>query len=338
MKDLEIGKFKIGYEHDIVIIAEVGINHEGSIESCLEHIKEAANAGAHVIKLQTVDADENYVEGTPSYEIFKKAFLDKEETQRAFDYTRELGMEPMTTFGDFKTLEWHKDLAPPAYKISSGLLTTMPIIEKIATLDKSILLSTGMANHQDVKNELDTIKKYHINYGVFQCTSSYPCPLESLNLSYMDVLRKDFECHVGFSDHSLGVDGSLWAIARGAQFIEKHFSLDSKRNGFDHKISLNPIELKELCEKSKMVKSALGSGKKSIDDEMKKKRAFFQRCLVAREDIKAGDIFTEDNLTFKRPLENKRGLEPSFYERLLGKKSENNYFKNDPIEENVSTS
>ena len=110
MDNLNVGKFEIGQKHDVLIIAEVGINHEGSLDSCLEHIREAAKAGAHVIKLQTIDADENYVEGTLSHEIFKGAFLNKEDTQKTFDLTRKLGMEPMTTFGDFRTLEWHKDL------------------------------------------------------------------------------------------------------------------------------------------------------------------------------------------------------------------------------------
>jgi N,N'-diacetyllegionaminate synthase len=331
MDNINVGKFEIGQEHDVLIIAEVGINHEGSLDSCLEHIREAAKAGAHVIKLQTIDADENYVEGTLSHEIFKGAFLNKEDTQKTFDLTRKLGMEPMTTFGDFRTLEWHKDLEPPAYKISSGLLTTIPIIEEISTFDKTILLSTGMANDEDVINAIKTIEKHHRKYGIFQCTSSYPCTLESLNLSYMDKLKERFNCQVGFSDHSLGVNGSLWAIARGASFIEKHFSLYPDREGYDHKISIDPNGLKELCEKALIVKAALGNGQKVINSEMEEKRDFFQRCLVARKDIKKGELFTIENLTFKRPLPEKRGIEPMFFSNLLGKYSQVDYRKNDPI-------
>lgn len=331
MKELDVGKFKIGNDREVLIIAEIGINHEGSLEKCLDMIREAAKCGAHAIKLQTIDPDENYVKGTLSYEVFKKAFLNKEETMIAFDLSRKLGVEPFTTFGDFKTLEWAKDLSPSVFKVSSGLLSSTPIIEELASFNQTILLSTGMAEQADIDRAVSVVKDKHDNFGLFQCTSAYPCPIDSLNISFMDELRRVFNCQVGFSDHSLGVDGSLWAISRGATFIEKHFSFDKSREGFDHKISLNSQELKELCQKSKLVKSALGSGLKVINKDISEKRKFFQRCLVARKPITIGETFTRDNISIKRPLPDKRGVDPSLFYEVLGNKAQRDFNLNDPI-------
>jgi N,N'-diacetyllegionaminate synthase len=322
MKKISFGERFIGKGEPILVIAEIGINHEGDVKICEDMIQAAAESGADSIKLQTVDADANYVRGTESHKLFKKAALTRDETAQMFELSRKLKMEPFTTAGDFKTLDWVDELEPAAHKISSGLLTNLPIIKHVASKERPILFSTGVAIPKEIRKALDvSIAAGAKEFGIFQCTSLYPTPNDELHLSMIHALEKEYALPIGFSDHSLGIDGAVLSIAAGAAMVEKHFTIDTLRESYDHFISLTPESLSQMVRKIRSVEVMMGKPEKFLNNEIQSKRDFLQRCLVAGEKVQKGDIFTRKNLTMKRPLPGIRGLEPEAYESVLGCKA-----------------
>ena len=243
---IKIGNKIINSSKEVFCISEIGINHEGDVNLCAKMIKESVKAGADAIKLQTIDADENYLKDSISYSLFKKAWLTKEETSNMFDYARSLGLQPFTTVGDFKTLEWVKRLKPKIYKISSGLITHIPLIKKISSLKETIIISTGTANKRDLDIALGFIKINKKKTILLHCVSIYPTPYHQANLSKISKLRKTYKLPVGYSDHVLGFNASIAAVNLGCMVIEKHFTLDKNRKSFDHRISLEPDEFKDM--------------------------------------------------------------------------------------------
>ena len=329
---MQIGDFRPVPGHRVFLIAEIGINHEGSVEQCARMIEQAAVAGADAVKLQTVDADENYVAGTESYKIFKHSALSREETANMFDLARSLGVIPFTTVGDFRTLAWVEQLDPPAYKISSGLLTHLPLLKRIAAYGKPLLISSGMATEAEIDAAVNIARQQgNEQLTLFQCTSLYPAPLESLHLSVIPRMAERWGTEVGFSDHSLGDKAAQLAVAAGAVMLEKHFTLDSTRPGFDHGISLEPDGFKKMVAAVRRVEQIMGSPEKVLDEQLGRQQRKFTRCLVARQDIEPGDVFNEDNLAVKRPLLDQRGLEPSYYDRVLGRRSKRKLKHDEPV-------
>lgn len=329
---MKIGNFKSVPSHAVFIIAEIGINHEGSVEQCATMIEQAAAAGADAIKLQTVDADENYVVGTESYDLFKASALSRDETARMFDLARSLGVEPFTTVGDYKTLDWVEKLDPPAYKISSGLLTHTPLLKRIAAYSKPLLISSGMATEAEIDAAVNVARQQgNDQVTLFQCTSLYPAPVESLHLSVIPWMADRWGTEVGFSDHSLGDEAAQLAVAAGAVMLEKHFTLDSARTGFDHGISLEPDGFKKMVAAVRRVEQIMGNPEKVLDERLGHQQRKFTRCLVARQNIEPGDLFNEDNLAVKRPLPDQRGLEPSYYDRVLGRRSKRILKPDEPV-------
>jgi sialic acid synthase SpsE len=214
---IPFGNRKIGDGEPVLVIAEIGINHEGSAETCARMIEAAAAAGADSIKLQTIDADANYVRGTESHRLFSSCGLSREETANMFRLTRDLGMEPFTTVGDLKSLEWIERLDPAGHKISSGLLTTHPIVARAAQTGRTLIISTGLAEIADVEEAVAVARKSGPSpIALLQCTSLYPAPFDSLNLAAIRELAARFSVVAGFSDHSLGVEAAPLAVAAGA--------------------------------------------------------------------------------------------------------------------------
>jgi N,N'-diacetyllegionaminate synthase len=331
-KKIRFGSRFIGVGEPVLIIAEIGINHEGDANVCAKMIEEAAKAGVDAVKLQTVDADENYVFGTESHRIFKGAELTREETARMFELARSLGIEPFTTSGDFTTLEWVDKLKPAAHKISSGLLTHIPLIRRTANYQRALLISTGMANVSEIDAAVaEVLKTGNEDVALFQCTSNYPVSADSIHLATIRGMTERWKLPVGFSDHSIGNDAAFLAVGAGAVMLEKHFSLDPAREGFDHHISLNPRALTHMVERVRLAETIMGSNEKQVNSDIDAKRKRFMRCLVARSAVKKGEIFTEDNLSIKRPFPDKRGLEPEEYERVLGKTAARNLEMDDPV-------
>lgn len=349
---INFGKKKIGAGHPVFIIAEIGINHEGSLETCLEMVRKAAWAGADSIKLQTVDADENYVKGHPSWTLFRTCALTKDETDEVFQLSRELGMEPFTTSPDPATLSWVDQLDVPGHKISSGMMTNDVIIKKTCALGKPVLISTGMAGTEQIDHAVDIAKAGNSDIALFQCTSEYPAPFDSLNLATIDWMRQRYDLPVGFSDHSEGTEAAVVAVSLGAVMIEKHFSLDCSRPGFDHKISLDPEGFKALVDGVRAAETGgyefaktyaphydkmIGSAERVLPAHIREKAAANLRCLVARRPIKKGEKYTEDNVGLKRPFADRRGLEPMHYDMVLEKYAVSDLEIDDPIKiENVA--
>ncbi len=334
---IPFGRRRIGPDAPVVVIAEIGVNHEGSVEQCARMVEEAARAGADAIKLQTIDADENYVVGSESHKVFKGAGLTREETARMFELARSLGMEPLTTAGDFNTLQWVEALQPAAHKVSSGLLTHLPLIRRIAGYSRPILISSGMAEEAELDTALKMVRQEGADkIALFQCTSLYPAPPETLNLATMERMSRKWEVPVGFSDHSLGDEAAALAVAAGASMIEKHFTLDPSRSGLDHHISVDPEGLRRLVTRVRQAETVMGKhvGKESAEI-LGGTRKKFMRCLVVRRALAAGERFTEENLTVKRPLPEHRGLEPARYDEVLGCRAVRDLAVDEPVTEGL---
>lgn len=317
---LKFGKTPIGKEHPVFVIAEIGINHEGSVETCAKMIEEAAAAGANSIKLQTIDPERNYAKDTHSYELFSRAVLSQEETARMFEYTKELGMEPFTTAGDFKTLEWINRLAPAGFKISSGLLSCLPVIKKTASFSKPVLMSTGMADEQNIEAALNTVKSAgNDQVALFQCTSLYPAESKDLNLASIPWMEKRFALPVGFSDHSVGITAANLSVAAGAVMIEKHFTLDKSLPEFDHRLSLEPKEFALMTEAIRQTEKIMGSHQKVLSQKTAKMRNQMSRYMVVATDLEKGHILMEEDILFFRlNKQSDAPLNASLFHNILG--------------------
>ena len=298
------------------VIAEIGINHEGNVEKCAAMIRSFAEAGADAIKLQTVDAKRSYAKDTKSYEVFSKASLTRDETSKMFDLAREYGVDPFTTSGDLETLEWIDKLNPVAHKISSGLLSCLPIVDVVCSLKKPVIMSTGMSGQKTITKAVSISKKYPVDVALLQCTSVYPCPIEKLELSAIREMNKKYKLPVGFSDHSVGIDMAPLAVAAGAKLIEKHVTFDKEREGFDHFISLNQSEFVAMIKQIRTAEVALG-GKKNKDE--RSKPSHFERRLAATRDLDAGHVLSVSDLLFLRFSPNTEAILAEDTHDVIGK-------------------
>jgi N-acetylneuraminate synthase/N,N'-diacetyllegionaminate synthase len=316
---IRFGSRRIGSGQPVVVIAEIGVNHEGDAELCLELVEQAARAGADAIKLQTLDADENYVPGTESHAVFARAQLDRQATAAAFERARAFGMEALTTCGDMATLAWVDALNPAAHKISSGLITHLPLIRAAAATGRPLLVSTGMSDLETARKAAETARSAGAEELCFlQCTSIYPAPPETLNLRGIATLSRELGVPAGYSDHSLGFEAAALAVAAGAVVIEKHFSLDPAREGFDHRLSVDPAGLRELVQAVRRAETMLGTPGKAFSDQQAAAANRYLRSIVARRDIAPGEPLSLDNVGFMRTVPERRGLPPGEWESLCG--------------------
>lgn len=306
-------------EGDVFVIAEIGINHEGSVVTCVRMVDAAKAAGADAVKLQTIDPDKNYVRGTESHSIFSQACLDREQTAEVFAYARDCGIACFTTVGDFETLSWVDRLGPVAHKISSGLLTHTALIRQAAATSRPVIMSTGMSDEAEIEAALAAVAGQAAAI-LLQCTSIYPAPEDSLNLRAIAWMAERFGVPCGFSDHSLGTDVAPMAVAAGAMCIEKHFTLDPTRAGFDHPISLGPQEFTQMVDSIRRAQLILGEAGKPLTDELRAARERYLRCIVANEPIPAGTQLSAENMAVKRPLPDRRGIAADQYEAVLGRR------------------
>lgn len=321
IQPIPFGSRFIGPGCPVVIIAEIGINHEGNPETCMRLVEAAASAGADAVKFQTLDADENYVPGTESHTVFSGAELSPEVTAEAFALARSLGMEVFTTAGDLATLAWIDKLAPAAHKISSGLITNHPLIGAAAATGRPLIFSSGMCGLDLLRQAIEVARQEGgRNLCVLQCTSTYPAPIETLHLRAISTLAEEFQVPSGFSDHSLGKEASVLAVAAGATVIEKHFSLDPGRPGFDHRLSVDPDGLRELVAAVRQAELMLGTAEKQCSDKQAETAALYLRSIVARRHILAGEHLSLENVGFMRTLPAKRGLAPSHWDQMAGRR------------------
>lgn len=331
-----------------LIIAEAGVNHNGSIEMAKQLVEKAVEAGVDYIKFQTFKASKLVTKSAKQaeyqqrnigsrensqYQMLKKLELSPAEHQILIDYCHELGIKFFSTAFDFDSIEYLHSLGLGLWKIPSGEVTNYPFLKRIAAYNEKIILSTGMCDMEDVRSAVNALYKNGLskeNLILLHCNTEYPTPFEDVNLKAMDALRKEFGVEVGYSDHTKGIEVPIAAVALGATVIEKHFTLDRSLPGPDHKASLEPDELKAMVSAIRNIEQAVGGdGTKHVSESERKNIAIARKSIVAACDIKEGDVFTEENLTVKRPG---NGISPMRWEEVLGMKAKRDFAEDELIE------
>lgn len=324
---------KIGSAHAPFIIAEMSGNHNQSLERALEIVDAAAKAGAHALKIQTytpdtmtIDLDEREFHisdpnslwaGTSLYKLYGEAYTPWEWHKPIFDRVRELGMIPFSTPFDETAVEFLESLDVPCYKIASFENTDLPLIRRVASTGKPLIISTGMANVAELDETVRAAREAGCrDLILLKCTSTYPATAENTNILTIPHLRELFSCEVGISDHTLGVGVSVASVALGATVIEKHFTLNRADGGVDSTFSMEPAEMAQLVGETERAWQALGQVSYG-PTEAEKKSLQYRRSLYVVKDVKAGDVLTQDNVRAIRPG---LGLPPKYFEQVLGRK------------------
>lgn len=317
-KTIKIGNQIIGDNYPVFIIAEAGVNHNGSLAIAKKLVDAAQAAGADAIKFQTFKAEDLTTPGAHC-QMLKKLELSADSFRQIVEHCRRKRIMFLSTPFDMGSLEFLNQLGIPAFKISSGDLNNLPFLAEAARYGKLLILSTGMSDLSEVK---EAVKKIYSTGNkklvLLHCTSRYPAKYNEVNLRALDTLKRTFGLPVGYSDHTPGIEISLAAVALGAGVIEKHFTLDRKMAGPDHKASLGPNEFQALVESIRNIESARGDGrKKPFRSELSIQR-IARKSIVAANDIAKGQVLSTDNLTIKRPG---TGLPPKYLNELIGKRS-----------------
>lgn len=323
----------IGAGQPAFIIAELGVNHGGDADVAAKMIEAAAAAGVDSVKLQTICADESYITGEPAHNIFKDLWFNKKELERLTRLAEELNLVLFSTPGDFTGLEAMMSVKMPLIKISSGLMTNAPLLERCVKTGLPILVSTGMSFLDEVAQVVKQVEQSGGNQlMILHCTSLYPAPAASLNLAAMKTMAEAFPgCPIGYSDHFDGVAASVAAVAMGAKLIEKHFTLDRGAKGPDHFFSADPAEMKQLVSGIRLAEQMAGSFVKEPSAGEMEQRDRVRRCLVAQRDIAAGEIIVPVMVAFKRPRGGSKGLPPVMFKRILGRRTRVELRRNDLI-------
>lgn len=333
------------HENHAFIIAEAGVNHNGSIDTAKKLIDAACKAGVDAVKFQTFKAENIVTQNAPKaeyqkettgngsqFEMLKKLELSFEDYIYLKKYCDKKGTIFLSTPFDFESVDLLEKVGVKYYKISSGDLTNIPLLEYIAKLQKSIILSTGMANLGEVEIAVKAIKKYmDKNLYLLHCTSNYPTLYEDVNLNAMITLKNAFKLPVGYSDHTVGIEVPIAAVVMGAKIIEKHFTLDRHMDGPDHKASLEPDELKSMVDSIRNIESAFGDGVKRCNKSEEKSKFVSRKSIVAKELIEKGEIILLDMIDIKRP---EGGISPRYIESVVGSKALNDIQKDSFIKWN----
>jgi len=334
LNSIKIKNRIIGENYPVFVIAEAGINQNGSFSIAKKLVNMAKKAGADCFKIQTHITEEemtktNILPGKiskrPLWDIIKNCELTEKEELKLNEYCKEKKILFLSTPFSIPAVDRLEKIKMSAYKIGSGELTNLPFLKHIAKTRKPVILSTGMSDMNEIKESVKIFKKSKIPLAILQTTSEYPCNYEDINLGVIDKYKKLFNIPVGISDHSLGIYTSLGAVARGATIVEKHITLDKKMPGPDQKLSLEYDELSELIKGCKAVKLAMGDSKKILKKELPVLH-FARESVVSREKILKGEIFTEKNLITKRP--NTGEIPAKNFYKIIGKKAKKNIQKN----------
>ena len=328
----------------VCIIAEAGVNHNGSGENALRLVDVAAAAGVELVKFQTFRSEKlvsrfaqkaEYQKKTTNadesqLEMLKKLEFTAEQFKFVKDYCVSKGVQFISTPFDDDSLLLLETLEMPLYKIPSGEITNLPFLIKIAKLQKPVILSTGMSTMEEIEKAVKVLKQNGANeISLLHCNTQYPTPYEDANLRAMLMLKQRFGLKVGYSDHTLGIEAPIAAVALGAEIIEKHFTLDKNMPGPDHKASISPDELKAMVSAIRNIEKALGSGIKEPTTSEKKNIVVARKSIVAKTAIKAGELFTEDNLDVKRPG---NGISPMMWFEVHGKIAKRDFEEDELIE------
>lgn len=328
----------------IFVIAEAGVNHNGNLEIAKKMIDAAAKAGADAVKFQTFKADslvrkdaskaeyqkENAADKQESqYEMLKKLELTKQMHQELMQACADKGILFLSTPFDPDSIQMLTDCGITIMKVPSGEITNYPYLKGIARTGKPVILSTGMCELEEVKAAVQVLKENGSGQiTLLHCNTEYPTPMQDVNLRAMQTLREETGLPVGYSDHTQGIEVPIAAAAMGAVVIEKHFTLDRSMEGPDHKASLEPDELRAMVQAVRNIESALGDGIKRPSPSEKKNRDVVRKSIVANRDIRKGEVFTEDNLTAKRPG---NGISPMHWNDVIGMAADRDYEQDEMI-------
>ncbi len=328
---MKIGKYSIGDNSPPFIIAEMSGNHNQSLERALKIVDAAIQSGAHAIKLQTYTADTMTIRGALTindpnslwngrelHELYKEAYTPWEWHKQIFDYANKNGLIAFSTPFDETAVDFLETLNVPLYKIASFENTDIPLLKKVASTGKPVIMSTGMASISDIDEAVKTLRGNGCkDLILLKCTSTYPSTPENTNSLTIPHMSTLFNCHVGLSDHTMGIGVAVASVALGVRVIEKHFTLNRADGGVDSAFSMEPEEMKSLVIESERAFLSLGIIKYGVQ-EAEQKSILFKRSIYASIDINFGDTFTNENIRVIRPG---LGMAPKFYDQIIGKKS-----------------
>lgn len=328
-----------------IIIAEAGVNHNGSMDIARQLIDVAAHAGVDYVKFQTfktenlvsIDAptaeyQKNATQETSQFTMLKRLELSEAQHLELIAYCKEKGVKFLSTAFDMDSIDLLARLNLDLWKIPSGEITNYPYLAKIAGFGQPIVMSTGMCDHADIANALNALlengaKKEDIT--ILHCNTQYPTPMEDVNLRAMLNIKETYGVKIGYSDHSEGIEVPIAATALGATIIEKHFTLDKTMEGPDHKASLEPHELKDMVNAIRNIEKALGNGKKCTSASETSNKAIARKSIVASRHIKQGEVLCEDNITVKRPG---NGISPMKWKEVIGSTAKRDFTPDQLIE------
>lgn len=325
------------------IIAEAGVNHNGRMDLALKLCDAAKAAGADAVKFQTWVTEKiispdtqkadyqkaNTGDEQSQYEMLKALELGYKEFETIKKYCDSIGITFLSTGDTPEDIDFLLGLGMPLVKIGSGDITNIPLLRHIGACGKPVILSTGMSTMEMVKRAYLTLQEAGArDITVLHCTTNYPCPPQEVNLRAMLTMEKELGCPVGYSDHTLGTEVPVAAVALGASVIEKHLTLDSHMEGPDHAASMEPAAFGEMCRQIRAIEQALGTGVKEPNESEKAISGVVLKRIVAARDIAAGEILSEENLAFKRAPE---GMSVDLWDQVCGKKAPQNYHKDQAI-------
>ena len=331
----------------VLIIAEAGVNHNGSLELAKHLIDKAVEAGVDVIKFQTFKSEKLVSKTARQAEyqqrnigkkdegqlvMLKKLELSQADHEELISYCNERGIRFFSTAFDMDSIDYLHSLDMGLWKIPSGEITNYPYLRKIAQYKEPVILSTGMCELSDIEAAMNVLLDFGVQkeqITILHCNIEYPTPFADVNLKAMLEIGEKFGVQIGYSDHTKGIEVPIAAVALGAIVIEKHFTLDKNMEGPDHKASLEPDELKAMVSAIRTIEQALGSGHKTISESERKNIEIARKSIVAARPIEAGEMLTEENLTVKRPG---NGISPMLWNEVVGTRAVMSFNEEDPIQ------
>lgn len=331
--------------NSVYIIAEAGVNHNGNVDIAKRMIEVAAEAGANAVKFQSFKTENLIIERAEKaeyqkrntsnlesqFQMLKRLEIDTFTHSILIDHCKKNNIQFLSSPFDIESIDLLNSLGLEILKIPSGEITNVPFLQKIAKLNKKVIFSTGMSNLSEIEFALDILTHngtFKENISVLHCNTEYPTPFEDVNLKAMITIKQAFQLEVGYSDHTPGIEIPIAAVALGATIIEKHFTLDKTMEGPDHKASLDPFELKAMVKSIRNIEKSFGDGLKRPSPSEMKNKYIARKSIVAACDIKKGEIFTEQNLTVKRPG---TGISPMLWENVIGKQANSDFLKDSLI-------
>lgn len=329
----------------VYIIAEAGVNHNGDKNLALRLCDAAKAAGVDAVKFQTwktekivtksaalAEYQENNIsdKGASQFEMLKQLELSYNEFVEVHDYCNQIGIQFLSTPDTEEDMDFLLRLGIPVLKIGSGEVTNIPFLRAIGKRHQKVILSTGMSTLSDVEKAYNTLLESGAKeVSLLHCTTNYPCPYDEVNLQAMQTLKAAFKCQVGYSDHTMGIEVPIAAVAMGAEIIEKHFTLDKNMEGPDHKASLDPCELKQMVDSIRNIEKAMGDGIKRPNASEQKNAEVVLKRIIANKPIKKGDILGIDNLSL---LRSSTGIPAKYWDLVAGKAAKRDYKEDEPID------